>query len=761
MTPSPHVFGVRHLSPGGAWHLLDFLDRIQPDIVLIEGLADADDLIPFMIDPRTRPPIAILAYTESTPVRTLVYPMAEYCPEFQAMRWASAHDREVRFIDLPSHIFLALQKRTESEEGDRPDEEPDAPPGPSIYEQFAARAGEPDYETCWERRFEHNLSPDSYRLAAHEFGRGLREIKEAGAPDRAENLVREAYMRRRMKEAVDEGWAPEKIVAVVGAYHAPVMNFDHPVMTDEEFASLPGIGSKRTLMPYSYFKLSSQSGYGAGNHAPLYFEMMWRCLQAGDPSKLTSEYLSRIVRFLRKSGSARSTAEVIEGVRLANTLSALKGGEAPTLLDLKDAAITLIGQGEPSVAAEAMARVEVGTAIGRLPEGVSQTSIQDDFNRELKRLKLEKHHTAVARDISLDLRENRRVKSAESAFLDLNRSSFLHRLAILGVSFAQKRPTRQSAATWAEAWTLQWTSESEIALVEAVLLGETIELAAGYRFKTRLDECETVNEAATIVRQACECGMLETMDQARRALRRLAGESSVFTAIAGAAAELGAVVRYGDVRRFDPEPLKPLIEQLFTEGALLLLNASNCDDAASKQVLNGVTELNRISLEYNEIVDEALWIDRLHKLSDADHLNPLLSGCACAILLERNLISNEDLAMEVSRRLSPGIEADLGAGWFEGLSRRNRYALLARLPLWEQLAEYIQALDDEQFSRALVFLRRALGDFSPDEKRHIAENLGEVWGVNPDDVSDIMNRDLTEEEEQNLDDLDDFDFDDL
>jgi len=42
---------------------------------------------------------------------------------------------------------------------------------------------------------------------------------------------------------------------------------------------------------------------------------------------------------------------------------------------------------------------------------VSRTSIQDDFYRELKRLKLDKYRSAVAMDIELDLRENIRVQS--------------------------------------------------------------------------------------------------------------------------------------------------------------------------------------------------------------------------------------------------------------------------------------------------------------------------------------------------------------
>ena len=753
MNNAPHVFGIRHLSPGGAWHLCNFLDQIQPDIILIEGLSDADDLIEHITSRRTKPPIAILAYTEVLPVRTLVYPLARYSPEYQALCWAKSRDIAVRFIDLPSDIFLAFSQIEYDLET--------KPTGKSFYEKFALQAGEPDYETYWERNFEHNLGKGVYQSAALQLGAGLREIKDQQDYDSAQNLVREAYMRRQIKKVMDEGYHPGKIVIVVGAYHAPVMGLDHHVLKDDEFEKLPQINSRLTLMPYSYFKLSSQSGYGAGNHAPLYFELVWNCIRAQDPTKIALEYLSRIVRNLRESGTSRSTAEVIEAVRLANTLAALKNGLGPTLCDLQDAAVSLIGQGQRTIVAEAMAHVEVGTAIGELPHGISQTSIQDDFTRELKCLKLDKYRTTIKQTIDLDLRENRRVKSEAAAFLDLNRSFFLHQLIVLGISFAKKIATRQTSATWAEAWTLQWTPESEIALVEAVLMGETIELATAYCFKSRLDESKSIDEAALIIRQVCESGMVELLNQALQTLQRLASQSTEFILIARAANELGMLVRYGDVQRFDPKPLKPLIDQLFTEGTLLLLNASNCDNDGAKDMINAMSELNKISLEYDQLIDEALWINKLHKLSDADHLNPLLSGYACAILLERNLINNDDLAREVSRRLSPGIDADIGAGWFEGLSKRNRYALLARLSLWQQLAEYVSALDDEQFSRALVFLRRAFSDFNPREKRNIAENLGEIWGVSVDGVSELMGQSLTQEEKETLDQLNDFDFDDL
>jgi hypothetical protein len=780
-----NVFGVRHLSPAGAWHLRRYLDQIKPDLLLIEGLSDANELIPHVTRKDTKPPIALLAYTDSLPVRTLIYPLAKYSPEFQAMKWATEHDAAVEFIDLPSDIFLALQdieqeirdkmRRKLAEKPEPPEVDPEkkeevvaaqspTPPAEvpvSLYEQMARRAGEPDYETYWERNFEHNVDDDSYRLAAYEFGQSLRELEQSAPRWRAENLVREAFMRRQIESAIKKGYKAAKIVAVVGAFHAPVLTGEFPAMTDEELALLRRRPSKFTLMPYSYFKLSSQSGYGAGNQAPSYYELLWESLERDDLAGLPSQYLSLVARHMREAGTHRSTAEVIEGVRLANTLSAMKEGLAPTLIDLRDSAITLIGHGELSAVKDAIARVEVGTAIGELPKGVSRTSIQADFERELARLKLEKYKTTVQQELSLDLRENRQAKTAESAFLDLHRSAFFHRLRVLGVSFVTPLRTSQQSSTWAEKWMLQWSPESEIQLIEAVLLGETVELATGYKFKTILEGCESIAQAAEVVEDACKCGMMAAMDAARKRLQELSSASSEMTAIAHAAHVLGLVICYGDVRKFDPEPLLPLVEELFVEGALALHSASGCDNEAAVKMFVAIDEMNQLALEHADRVDEALWIGSLRKLSDADDRNPLLSGYACAILLERGLLTNDELSREVSRRLSPGVPADLGAGWFEGLSKRNRYALLARQVLWVQLADYIASLDEDHFRRSLVFLRRAFGGFGAREKRQIAENLGEHWGVDADLASEEIEKQLTEEEEKKLKDVNEFNFDDF
>ena len=84
-----------------------------------------------------------------------------------------------------------------------------------------------------------------------------------------------------------------------------------------------------------------------------------------------------------------------------------------------------------------------------------------------------------------------------------------------------------------------------------------------------------------------------------------------------------------------------------------------------------------------------------------------------------------------------------------------------RLALWQQLDSYVASLADEEFKRALVFLRRAFGDFSPQEKRSITENLGEIWGVNTAQVSEVLSAELSEKEKKKIDELADFNFEEL
>lgn len=780
----PFLYGVRHLAPAAAHHLRTLLDAVRPRLVLVEGPSDLSDRMPWLCDARTQYPVALLAYTRQAPVRSLLYPFAVYSPEVQAILWAHENGVPCRFMDLPSDVFLAFADARQQRErqaaestgeeaaGERTAEKEtaayadgnaaaneNAPGGMTTedaYRMLEVLSGE-DHDSFWERTFEQVEDARLYREAANAFGAQLRQSVCDDGLRTAETLVREAYMRRVIADAVAHGARPEEIFCVCGAFHVDGLRSGVP-MTDAEAAALPHADSAAALMPYSYFRLSSRSGYGAGNRAPRYFHTMWQALCADGLASLSYRYLTGLAAAHRSVGGMVSSAEVIEAVRLADTLAALRGSKYPCLRDLRDAAVATMGHGRLSALSVAFAAVEIGTEIGLLPEGVGRTSVQEDFYRQLKALHLERFRSAQLQTLELDLRENLKVRSEQAAFLALNRSCFLHRLRVLGVHFARPVPRRQDSAGWGEIWELRWTPETEIEVVEASLLGDSIESAAAIALKERAGQSTSLAAAAAIFEDAFLCGMPAACRHALAVLQGISIDAAGIADVAKTAVSLSLVVRYGDVRKFDARPVCSLLKQLYLRACLTLEEACVCDAKAARGVMQAIEQLNTLTL-HHDFLDSARWTALLVRISDRDDLNTVCSGYAMATLLERGLVDGALLEREVARRLSPGIPAELGAGWFEGLAAKNHYALLARLSLWRSLNDYLCGLDEAAFRRALVFLRRAFADFSPAEKNDVAENLGEIWGVAaaPEAVRTVP----TAAEQALLKELDDFSFDDI
>ena len=376
-----------------------------------------------------------------------------------------------------------------------------------MYKALDEVSDDKDDETFWERFMEQSENYSAYMQGAYLYGLNLRELTLGKTKDDASNILREAYMRACIQKHIDAGIPPGDIVVIVGAYHIAGLSKDCTPISEKELLGLKKVDTKNTLMPYSYYRLSELSGYGAGNNAPAYYELLWQALLKNDVNEHSFAYLSKLAQSYRAHGGIVSSAQIIEAVELSFNLAKLHDSRIPTLKDLKDAATTCMAEGSFASLAIAFADTDIGTKIGSIPEGLSQSSIQTDFNRELKRLKLEKYKSLTAQELSLDLRENLRVKSGNLAFIDLEKSFFLHRLRILGIDFAILQKSKQDKATWAENWILRWTPEAEIQIVEAVLKGNTIEQAVGFVLKNKLSEAAGITELAQILEEAYYCGM--------------------------------------------------------------------------------------------------------------------------------------------------------------------------------------------------------------------------------------------------------------
>ena len=740
------TFGIRHFSPAGAYFLRQFLDEVKPSLVLIEGPADFDFLIDDIVSKKLVPPFAIMAYTKEAPIDTILYPFAEYSPEYQAILWARENNTECHFFDLESDIILGLEKRDDETK----DEE-------IISETNPKKSIETDMEGFWERTLEQSEDMHAYRAGSALFGESIRKDTNADDKSFIRDTVRESFMKRKIKEYIEKGFDAENIVAITGAFHTSAIESLEGAMSDKEYKALVRRESNVTLMPYSYYRLSKRTGYGAGNAAPAYYELLWQGFLNGDITYHERKYLSSLAKYMREHGGIVSSAQVIEATRLVRELAIIRGGSVPTLEDLKDASITCMGGGSFGEMAMGFAETDIGKKIGSVPQDAMQTSIQSDFTSKLKQLKLEKYKELVATPLQLDLRENLRVKSKDSAFLDLNRSFFLYRLVVLGIDFAKIKRSNQDNATWAENWILQWTPEAEIQIVESVLKGDTIADAVAFVLSERLLEATKISEIAEVIEDAFNCGLPKIVEGAKRSLDEMTNGAIAMCDIADTVSKLSNMILFGDIRKLDREPLIPIVKRLCIRASLMLVGESACDDIAAASLAEDIQKIHNVFM-VQDFLDESLWFDKLTELSNRDDLNTKISGLATAILLDAGKIDEPTLRKEVSRRLSVGMPAELGANWFAGLSMRNHYALIGRLTLWESLSEYLDTLDEEEFRRSAVFLRRAFVEYSAKEKDMIAENLGEIWGLNAQEVSEIINSEIKEVDTEILEDFDFGDF---
>lgn len=735
-------FPVRHFSPAAAVLVERWLDERQPDVVLIEAPADASGLFSHLVHEQTKPPVAVLAFTTGRPVRSLVFPFAVYSPEWVAVRWTLDRKRIVRGIDLPALSFLELTKpEEEADDGDDDAPAPDATRTLLADPQaaIARLAGDLDQDSWWERRFESIDDVDTYREAVFALGQQLRTV----APlDDDLTRRREAHMRRAIDEArITRVGGRLPVVAVIcGAYHLPALEAASP-MTDADIAALPKADGVLTLMPFSYGRLSSQAGYGAGNLAPRWFEQRYWLGLAGQLPSAPARYLAELAQHLRREGQMRSSAEVIEAVRLAEGLASLHEGQAPVLGELRDAAATCLGQGDALVVVKARRAVEIGQAVGTLPPGVSRTALQDDFHRQFQRLRLERWRVDQEQTLELDLREDRTAKTTEAAFRDRDCSTFLHRLVVLGIGFGAL-VTRDQHGTSKEAWRLRWSPECEIRLAEASLLADSIEQAAAFTLGERLAEAEDVGQATAVLLRAGECALGDALDQALVRVQALAVEEAAFPAAAAGINDLATLLRYGSVRAVDPAPLGPILAQLHLRACLLLHGATICDDDGAKVIRHAIDLIHEATFLGESDVDAPRWLAAVDQVARSDSRHPFLSGYATALLIDRGRIDDEDLDRQVARRLSPGTAADLGVAWFEGLVQRNRSALFLRRALWASLARYVDDLDDEAFRRALLYLRRAFATFPPGEIRRVVAILGEGWQGGGAELAQAVERQL-------------------
>ncbi len=745
-TPSIRHFGIRHHGPGSARSLTRALEQWQPDALLIEGPADGQDALAIAAHPDMKPPVALLFYVPDDPKQAAYFPEAVFSPEWQALKYGLGNEIPIRLMDLPqAHTFalhqelhqeLEAQTNSETAAG-QPIEAPE-PAAPTVppdteWQQIrqdplswlARAAGYSDGESWWEHLIEQRTDGTDVFAGIAEAMAALRAEVDALQPPAATNssaatiataaeawhdrreALREAYMRQTIRRAIEDGF--ERIAVICGAWHAPVLeDLKGRAKGDRGLLKgLPKVKVSATWVPWTYQRLTRASGYGAGIHSPGWYHHLW-----SHPHKVAIRWLARVARLLRQQDLDASSASIIEAVRLAEALAALRDRPRPGLEELTEAARTVLCFGDALPLDLVREKLLVSDRLGCVPEETPTIPLQQDLQRQQKSLRLKPD--PAAKELVLDLRKP----------IDSGRSLLLHRLQLLDLPWGKPQSTT-GTGTFKEGWQLQWHPEFAVTLIEAGVWGNTIAAAAAARTRDLADRADLPT-----LTQLLERVLLADLPAAtRHVTNRLEAEAAVASDISllmAALPSLANVVRYGDVRNTDTAVVLGVIDGLVTRICIGLPQAcSSLDDAAAETLYERVLAVNSALKLLQNDAHWQRWLQAIERLLHRKGLHGLLAGRCCRLLLDAGRLDVEATARELSFALSRASEPAQAAAWIEGLLKGSGLLLVHDRDLQAILDGWVASLPAEEFAAVLPLLRRTFSTFSAPERRQIGESLSQ------------------------------------
>ncbi|MFZ2240053.1 MAG: DUF5682 family protein, partial [Gordonia amarae] len=546
-SPDVHVLGIRHHGPGSARAVVAELDRIAPDAVLIEGPADASDLIESVVAEGMTPPVALLGYAADDPSSAAFWPFAVFSPEWQAMTWAVRNYVPVEFCDLPAAVTLAAKTAAaeppeatlatpDADTGDpttvipeaevtkeqgsrgvrRPENPDDTTPQDTTPDQkdtaehlartdpialLAEAAGYDDPERWWDDVVETRSEEGVFEAIAEAMTVLRKEVGNHD-PDAARDVRREAYMRQVLRKTLKRDGV-QKVAVICGAWHVPALHGKLPPAAADS-RILKGMKKTRTKLawvPWTHSRLSFESGYAAGVVSPGWYHHLF----TADPDTVVAGWFTGAAQRLRAQDLPVSSAHIIESVRLAQTLATMRGRQLAGLAELDEATLAVLCEGDRTLADLVHREVVMGERLGSVPEDSPVVPLQADLTSTVKSLRLKQ--SPVAKEVVLDLRKPN----------DLAKSILLHRLSVLEIDWGQPLEIT-GTGTFKEGWLLTWRPELVIAVVLASVWGTTVSAAANAKIGDRAAAATQLSEITGLLEQTLLADAADALGPVLRAL---------------------------------------------------------------------------------------------------------------------------------------------------------------------------------------------------------------------------------------------------
>ena len=741
-------FGIRHHGPGSARSVLRALEKLDPDLVMIEGPPEGEVVINSVINPEMKAPVALLAYDKNNAQYAAFYPFAEFSPEWQALKYALRRQKQVRFMDLAlSHKFALVQAKQKQSETEEPlslqkdysnkdsitkvdEDKLELDFGLSPHKQLQAQwkaailkdplayfgqlAGFYDGEAWWERQVELLQADDQSLFKA--IAEMMTELREAlggwSYPDSdivedLQEFRREASMRKLIRKAQKEGH--ERIAVICGAWHVPALMFPPKVKEDSKaLKSLPKVKVKVTWVPWTYRRMSVGSGYSAGVESPGFYEHLWEGHQ-----NQASFWLSKVAQALRSEGYDVSSAHIIETLRLAEALCALRDLPSPRLTELNEAIRTVMLFGDELPLELIQKKLMIGQRLGQVPSDLPETPLQSDVRILQKKLRLAPK--AESEEKIIDLRKT----------IDLDRSQFLHRLNLLDITWGELGHAR-SEGTFKEAWILEWKPEFSLDIIDRSPWGQTIQEASTNYALHQAREAD-LKRVIELSHQSLVANLPKAIPVLMTQLADQAALSSDIAEMLEALPALAQLLRYSDVRGRKATAVSKVLRTLAPRASVGLVHAcSALNNDASEQMVQLLEGATQALLLIDESDLSELWFVALHKMIKHERIHFKLKGKACRLLVDAQELEEPEMIQAMSLALSRAIPPEDSAAWLEGFLSGSGQVLVYDDQLWALIDHWVCGLSSDVFMELLPLIRRTFSSFTAHELRQLGERVKTV-----------------------------------
>ena len=764
-----HLVPIRHHSPACALALSALLEEVRPAVVLIEGPAEYTALLGALQDAATVPPVAVLSLGEGA---ASYYPLAEFSPEWVALRWAGASGAEAAFIDRGA--LFGADDDAGAGAGGRTLQAEYHLARSAALDALAARLGCRDHDEVWEQLFEDRATADirdwrgffADTLAWSGLARldAEPEVLEADGTRAREAVMAAALLERLPGSGVGgagAGAPDAPIVVVTGAFHTPALLDALDSAPGAPDAGAPDApepdprpGTRGWLIRYDFARLDSLRGYGAGMPSPGLWRRAWRART--EPGTSGRDFAAGVVldvaAALRGLGQPLGTAQVEAAVEQALGLAALRGRAWPGRTDLLDALRSCLVKDDAGLSGNlgaAVASVFAHSSPGEVPAGTCAPPLVAEVRERL----------AAMRFMLDDALEHRTALDTARKPRHRERRELLAAMRFVGSGFAWQTGGADlvagtGAGQFVEEWAYAWTPAVEAELVRAAERAPTLDILIRVRLAERLEAEPGAEALAALLTELIVMGEHElagaVCDALETALADLSGlgalaevlhrlmdlvEGSGRLSLGGAAERLRAMVRRGvaglaelvaEAAGLEDDEAADAVDALMSVRDLLVRLGRTAADPDAPKGPGGAGAGAPAADSDAGRQAVAREVDVLRRTRTAA---PILVGCATGIAASIGSLSRAEVAGAVVAHLSAGADPGRLADFLVGLVRACPDLVLRAPDTLEAVTRALTGLDEPGFLAILPDLRRAFTALRPTETHRLAEQVAALTGA--------------------------------